>query len=134
MDSIGEQGDRLERFYVSPVSTPTRASLLTGRYHLRTEVFGVSNRQEVMSPEDTSIAELFQKNGYKTGCFGKWHSGALYPETPNGQGSEEFSGFLGGVKRNYFDPELNRNGEIRKYEGYIPSSLQMLPWTGFENR
>ena len=84
MDSIGEQGVRLERFYVSPLWTPTRASLLTGRYHLRTEVFGVSNRQEVMSPEDTSIGELFQKNGYKTGCFGKWLSGALYPETPNG--------------------------------------------------
>ena len=84
---------------------------------MRTEVFGVSNRQEVMSPEDTSIGELFQKNGYKTGCFGKWHRGALYPETPNGQGFEELIWFLGGVKRNYLDPELNLNGEIRKYEG-----------------
>ena len=69
MDSIGEQGDRLERFYVSPVSTPTRASLLTGRYHLRTEVFGVSNRQEVMSPEDTSIVRAVSE---------KWVQDRLY--------------------------------------------------------
>lgn len=132
MDSIGKGGVRLDRFYVSPVCAPTRASLLTGKYHLRTGVFGVSNRQEVMNPEETTIAELFQENGYKTGCFGKWHNGAVYPETPNGQGFEEFFGFLGGVTRNYFDPELNRNGEIRRYEGYITELITdaALDWMG----
>ena len=123
MDSIGEGGVRLDRFYVSPVCAPTRASLLTGRYHLRTGVTGVSNRQEVMSPSETTLAELFQENGYGTGCFGKWHNGAVYPETQNGQGFDEFFGLLGAVTRRYFDPELTHNDETRQYEGYITELL-----------
>ncbi len=123
MDSIGKQGVRLDRFYVSPVCAPTRASIMTGRYHLRTGVFGVTRRQEVMNPEDTTIAELMRKHGYKTGCFGKWHNGATYPETPNGQGFDEFLGFLGGVWREYYNPVLTHNDINIKFDGYITEIL-----------
>lgn len=123
MDSLGKQGVRLDRFYVSPVCAPTRASLLTGRYHLRTGAFGVSHRQEVINPEETTLAELMQQNGYKTGCFGKWHNGAVYPETPNGQGFDEFLGFLGGVWREYYNPVLTHNDTAQRYDGYITDIL-----------
>jgi arylsulfatase A-like enzyme len=123
MDRIGREGVRLDRFYVSPLCAPTRASLLTGRYHLRTGVFGVTRRQEVMNPSEVTIAELLRDSGYATGCFGKWHNGTVYPETPNGQGFEEFYGFLGGLTQRYFDPELNHNGEKSDYPGYITELL-----------
>ncbi len=123
MDSIGEQGVRLDRFYVSPVCAPTRASIMTGRYHLRTGAFGVSHRQEVLNPEETTIAELMRLHGYKTGCFGKWHNGAIYPETPNGQGFDEFLGFLGGVWQEYYNPLLTHNDTERRYDGYITEIL-----------
>ena len=123
MDSIGEEGVRLDRFYVSPVCAPTRASLMTGRYHLRTGAFGVTRREEVVNPNETTIAELMREGGYATGCFGKWHNGTVYPETPNGQGFDEFLGFLGGVTQRYFDPELNHNGVESDYEGYITEIL-----------
>lgn len=123
MDRIGREGVRLDRFYVSPVCSPTRASLLTGRYHLRTGVFGVTRREEVMNPSEVTIAELFRDNGYATGCFGKWHNGTVYPETPNGQGFDEFLGVLGGLSQLYFNPVLNHNGEDREYRGYITEIL-----------
>lgn len=123
MDLLGETGVRLNRFYVSPVCAPTRASLMTGRYHLRTGAFGVTRRQEVVNPKETTIAELMRANGYATGCFGKWHNGAVYPETPNGQGFDEFLGFLGGVTQHYFNPVLSHNGTDKKYEGYITEIL-----------
>ena len=123
MDLLGKSGLRLNRFYVSPVCAPTRASLMTGRYHLRTGAFGVTRRQEVVNPEETTIAELMRSNGYRTGCFGKWHNGAVYPETPNGQGFDEFLGFLGGVTQHYFDPVLSHNGTDQKREGYITEIL-----------
>ncbi len=123
MDSIGKDGVRLDRFYVSPVCAPTRASLLTGRYHLRTGSWGVSNRQEVVDPAETTIAELMGNSGYATGCFGKWHNGAAHPETPNGQGFDEFFGFLGGVWRAYYDPVLMHNEEEKRYDGYITELL-----------
>ena len=132
MDSIGKEGVRLDRFYVSPVCAPTRASLLTGRYHLRTGSWGVSNRQEVVDPDETTIAEAMRENGYATGCFGKWHNGAAYPETPNGQGFDEFLGFLGGVWREYYDPILRHNDEDKRYQGYITEILtdKAIDWMG----
>ena len=78
-DRIAHEGVRFDRFYVSPVCAPTRASLLTGRYHLRTGVHGVTRGYEIMRDDEITIAELLKSNGYVTGAFGKWHNGSQYP-------------------------------------------------------
>ena len=44
----------------------------------------------------TTVAEVLQRAGYRTGLFGKWHNGEQYPFTPPGQGFDEFLGFTGG--------------------------------------
>ena len=123
MDALGRAGVRLDRFYVSPVCAPTRASVLTGRHALRTGASGVTRRQEVMNPDQVTLAELLRAAGYATGCFGKWHNGALHPETPQGRGFEEFFGFYGGVTQHYFDPMLVHEGVERKHPGYITELL-----------
>jgi len=123
MDRFSQEGVRFDRFFVSPLCAPTRASLLTGRYHLRTGASGVTRGLENMRSEEVTIAEVLKQNGYATGCFGKWHNGAHYPENPNGQGFDEFFGFCGGVWFNYFDSELEHNGEMVKTEGYITDVL-----------
>ena len=110
MDRLASEGARFDRFHVSPVCAPTRASLLTGRYHLRTGVSGVTHRKEVMLAEEITLAEIFSEAGYATGCFGKWHNGLQAPTDPNGQGFDEFFGVLGGGCMEYFDcPELRHN-------------------------
>ncbi|MBR9999610.1 MAG: arylsulfatase [Cyclobacteriaceae bacterium] len=123
IDFLGNQGVQFERFYVSPVCAPTRASLLTGRYHLRTGVYWVTRGAENMDPGEKTIAEIFSDNGYKTGCFGKWHNGAHYPYTPNAQGFDEFIGFKAGHWSNYFNTELDYNDDTLKTEGYITDVL-----------
>ncbi len=123
MDSISEMGARFDRFYVSPLCAPTRASLLTGRYHLRTGVSGVTNREEIMRLNETTIAQVFKQAGYKTGCFGKWHNGAQYPYTPNGKGFDEFLGFCAGHWSNYFNTHLEHNGKRIQTKGYISDVL-----------
>lgn len=119
IDSLAEQGVQFDRFYVSPVCAPTRASLLTGRYHLRTGVTGVTRGQETVRADEVTIAELFQRAGYRTGCFGKWHSGAHFPHHPRGQGFRDFLGFCGGHWNDYFDTTLEHNGRPVKTRGYI---------------
>ena len=119
MDSLAASGARFDRFFVSPVCAPTRASLLTGRYNLRTHVHGVTRGEENMRAEEVTIAEIFAANGYKTGCFGKWHNGRHYPWHPNGQGFQEFVGFCAGHWNNYFNTTLERNGEEFQSEGFI---------------
>jgi len=123
LDRMIKDGASFDRFYVSPVCAPTRASLLTGRYHLRTGVHGVTRGYETMRANEVTVAQLFQQAGYATGCFGKWHNGAHYPYHPNGKGFEEFLGFCAGHWSNYFDTTLDRNGIPVKTKGYITDVL-----------
>lgn len=123
IDSLARSGARLDQFYVSPVCAPTRAALLTGRYHLRTGTFWVTRGTENMRPEELTLAEVFQANGYRTGIFGKWHNGAHYPYNPLGQGFEEFVGFTSGHWSNYFNTSLIHNDTVLPTEGYITDVL-----------
>lgn len=123
LDNLANEGTRLNNFYVSPLCAPTRAGILTGRYHLQTGVVSVSNGLEIMDTDETTLAELFKANGYQTGAFGKWHNGAHYPNRPNDQGFNEFIGFTEGHLSNYFNTGLNHNGKKAKTRGYITDVL-----------
>jgi len=123
MDGLAAAGARFDRFYVSPVCAPTRASLLTGRYHPRTGVSGVTRLEEAMRLDEVTIADVFRGAGYATGCFGKWHNGPHYPYHPKGRGFDEFFGFCAGHWNNYFDTTLDRNGKPVKTKGFITDVL-----------
>jgi len=119
LDRLTEDGVQFDRFYVSPVCAPTRASLLSGRYSLRTGVCGVTRGYENMRGAELTIAECLRSAGYSTGCFGKWHNGRHMPMHPNGQGFDEFFGFCGGHWNTYFDTPLEHNGQPVQTSGYI---------------
>ncbi|MBI1309861.1 sulfatase-like hydrolase/transferase [bacterium] len=119
LDRLAAVGVQFDRFYVSPVCAPTRASLLSGRYSLRTGVSGVTRGYENMRGSELTIAECLRCAGYSTGCFGKWHNGRHLPMHPNGQGFDEFFGFCGGHWNTYFDTPLEHNGERVETSGYI---------------
>lgn len=119
LDKLKSQSVELDHFYVSPVCSPTRSSLLSGRHHLRLRVINTTNALEVMSGDEVTIAEALKPAGYVTGCFGKWHNGSNHPSTARGQGFDEFFGFSGGFFSNYFDPELEHNGVVAPRKGFI---------------
>lgn len=123
MDRLARESARFERFYVSPVCAPTRASLLTGRYSLRTGTQWVTFGLETMRPEEVTLAEVFRDAGYATGLFGKWHNGSHYPSDPMGQGFDTFVGFSAGHWNNYVDAPLVANGREIETEGFITDVL-----------
>ena len=123
IDRLAHQGAQFRHFYVAPVSSPTRAELLTGRYYPRTGVTGVEGGSERVNPDETTIADLFQKAGYATAAFGKWHNGMQYPYHPNARGFDEFYGFCSGHWGDYFSPPLEHNGKIVRGEGYISDDI-----------
>ena len=123
MDRLAASGTRLDRFFVSPVCAPTRAGLLTGRYPLRTGTTGVTRGRETMRSDEITIAQVLKTAGYTTACFGKWHNGAHYPYHPNGKGFDQFLGFCAGHWNNYFDTQLDQNGEPVRTQGYITDVL-----------
>ncbi|NBV85056.1 MAG: N-acetylgalactosamine 6-sulfate sulfatase [Verrucomicrobia bacterium] len=123
IDSLARSGAVLDRFFVSPVCSPTRAEFLTGRYFGRTGVTGVSEGKERLNLDETTIAQIFKSAGYATGAFGKWHNGTQFPYHPNARGFEEFYGFCSGHWGHYFDAEMDHNGEIVKGNGYMADDL-----------
>ena len=123
LDRLAKEGVFFENFYVSPVCAPTRASLLTGRYHQRTGVKGVTRGRENMNLNEVTLADILKQNGYQTGIFGKWHNGAHYPYHPMGRGFNEFVGFTSGHWSSYFDTTIEKNGQPFLAEGYLPDVL-----------
>ena len=103
VDSIAQDGVLFNRFYVCPVCAPTRAEFLTGRYHLRGGVHGVTEGAERLCLSEKTIADTFKAAGYATGAFGKWHNGTQHPYHPNARGFDEFFGFCSGHWGHYFD-------------------------------
>jgi arylsulfatase A-like enzyme len=123
IDSLAKEGALFERFFVCPVCSPTRAEFLTGRYHARGGVRGVSTGLERLDTDERTIAQVFKSAGYATGAFGKWHNGLQSPYHPNDRGFDEFYGFCSGHWGDYFDPPLEHNGRFVRGKGFIIDDL-----------
>ena len=119
IDSIAKNGVSLDRFYVCPVCAPTRGEFLTGRYHPRGGVRGVSTGQERLDLDEKTLADAFKAAGYATGAFGKWHNGSQWPYHPMARGFDEYVGHTSGHWGEYFDAPLEENGRMIRTEGYI---------------
>ena len=105
LDGLAKAGTRFTRFYVAaPVCSPSRASLLTGRHHVRAGVPGNVSSQAGhagMPTEEITMAEVLRTVGYRTALFGKWHLGTIPECDPIGQGFDEFFGHKAGCIDNY---------------------------------
>ena len=118
LDRLAARSMSFDRFFVCPLSAPTRSEMLTGRYFLRTGVSSVTQGYENMRGDEVTIAEVLKENGYATGCFGKWHNGGYYQQHPNRQGFDEFVGFCMGHLGYYYDALFLHNDEEIKANGY----------------
>lgn len=115
MDAMAKESIVFNRFYsASPVCSPTRASVMTGRTPMRTNVV---NHGHYMRPHEVTVAEVLRDSGYVTGHFGKWHIGSVQKESPTSPGGQGFDEWFSGL--NFFDkdPYLSRNGTYENPKG-----------------
>jgi len=101
LDHLAASGARFTSWYAnSPVCSPSRASLLTGRYPGNAgvrSILGGGRRASAGLPASVStIATALKSQGYKTGMMGKWHLGTVDGSRPNDHGFDEWFGFLAG--------------------------------------
>ena len=119
IDRLASQGMALDRFYVCPICSPTRAEFMTGRYNPRTGVKSASRGEERMDLDETTIFKDFKSAGYHTAAFGKWHNGMQPPYHPNARGIDEYYGFCSGHWGDYYSPMLEHNGKIVTGDGFV---------------
>jgi arylsulfatase/arylsulfatase A len=128
IDVMARESAQMSNFYVSPVCSPTRACLMTGRYNYRTRAIDTWLGRSMLEPEEVTIAEIMKKAGFATGIFGKWHLGDNYPMRPQDQGFEEVLVHRGGGigqpsdppdgEGKYTNPVLFHNGQQVQETGY----------------
>jgi len=123
IDGLAKSGAILDRFFVCPVCSPTRAEFLTGRYHPRGGVHNVTTGGERLNLDERTIADCFKAAGYATAAFGKWHNGTQWPYHPNARGFDEYYGFTSGHWGTYFSPMLDHNGQWVRGNGFIIDDL-----------
>ncbi|HQX50416.1 MAG TPA: arylsulfatase [Planctomycetaceae bacterium] len=123
IDALATAGAQFEHFYVCPVCSPTRAEMLTGRWHPRGGVRDVTSGGERLDLDETTIADVFRSAGYRTALFGKWHNGTQGPYHPLARGFDEFYGFTSGHWGHYFSPLIEQQDELTRGDGYLPDDL-----------
>ena len=124
IDKLADQGLRYSNFHVTPLCSPTRASLMTGRNHhavgMRTisnfHDTGFTNMRASVSKHSANLAEMLQQSGYATYMIGKWHLSPAEANGPAGpydhwplqRGFDRYYGFLSGATDQFY-PELTHD-------------------------
>ena len=126
IDRLAQSGAIIENHYVQPVCSPTRSTLLTGRYPTHTGVY------TIVSPgapwglplAERTLADALRSAGYRTALTGKWHLGEFEKSyQPNARGFDHQYGHFFGMLDYFTHERMNkldwyRNGEPLKEEGY----------------
>lgn len=120
IDRLLNEGIRFTNFHANcPVSSPSRAALLTGRYPDRVGVPGVIRTHEedswgYLSPEAVLLPQVLKQKEYHTAIVGKWHLGLKSPNTPTERGFDYFCGFLGDMMDDYYTHRRFSNNYMRE--------------------
>ncbi|MCA8972582.1 MAG: arylsulfatase [Planctomycetes bacterium] len=126
IDALHNESVRWTNYHVDPTCSPTRSALMSGRYSTRTGVWHTIMGRSLMRGDETTIAEEFSANGYRTAMFGKWHLGDNAPCRPQDQGFEHVVWHRGGGVgqgpdhwgNDYFDDTYEVDGSLRRFDGY----------------
>jgi len=126
IDTFYEASVRCTDFHVSPLCTPTRGALMSGRRPVRNGAWATCWGRSILRKSETTMADVFGTSGYRTGMFGKWHLGDNYPYRPQDRGFQKVVAHKGGGVgqtpdawgNNYFDDTYFHNGNAVEHEGY----------------
>jgi len=151
IDALAADGVQFTNFHVTPLCSPTRAALLTGRSHHAAGMRGLSNFRTGfphmlghVSAHTATMAEVLSEAGYATFAVGKWHLAPMeecsaagpFDQWPLGRGFDRFYGFLDGetdqfhpsltVDNHHVDPPCGPEEGYHLSEDLVDRALEMV--------
>ncbi|XP_065188907.1 arylsulfatase B-like [Sycon ciliatum] len=132
LDKLATDGVTLDNYYVQPVCSPTRTSILTGRYPIR---YGLlhhvypNNQLFALPTNETLLPEKLNQAGYTSHMVGKWHLGFYsWQHVPTARGFETFFGFYGGAE-DYFEHTASGGIDYRNDTRPVPKDSTYSAFT-----
>jgi arylsulfatase A len=125
LDRLAREGVRFTDFYAAPTCSPTRASLISGRYYQRVRIerpLGAAKSpagDQGLPATGRSLPALLKGAGYATGLIGKWHLGYKPEFSPNAHGFDMFYGFKSGLIDYY--QHTDTSGDHDFFENETPA-------------
>jgi len=129
LEKMMNEGVTFDNVWANPVCSPTRATILSGRYGKHTGVLNPMDMSTISTDETTLHEQIDQSSGgaYASSLIGKWHLGIRnVPGYPNETGIEHFAGLIGGAVRDYFAWSLVTNGQTENSTEYITTKFTDL--------
>jgi arylsulfatase B len=124
IDAIRTKGLVFNDFWSSPVCSPTRSCILTGKYGYRTGVKGAS---DIISQTETSLQQYIAtntNNKYASAVVGKWHlAGTNNSYNPETLGIDYYSGVIRGVVSDFYNWQLTEDGTTSSQTTYVTEAL-----------
>lgn len=125
LQNMLDSGIRFNNVWAYPVCTPTRASILTGKFGLRTNVQKVG---DILSTSETSLHTYIDENSphdYASSLIGKWHLSSD-PSHPNELGIDYYAGLLSGAVQSYTTWNFTENGNTSVSNDYTTTKFTDL--------
>eukprot|EP00057_Strongylocentrotus_purpuratus_P034012 XP_793612.3 PREDICTED: arylsulfatase B isoform X2 [Strongylocentrotus purpuratus] len=108
IDALAQEGVILTNYYVSPICTPTRSAIMTGKHPIHTGLqysVIIADEPYGLGTNETIMPQYLRSLGYRTHMVGKWHLGFFKESlTPSHRGFESYYGYYGGMQ-DYFTHE-----------------------------
>ncbi len=128
LQKLINKGITFDNFWANPMCSPTRASILTGKYGVKTGVLNATDASTINASEKTIQSYLDDNLGkiYSHSIIGKWHLSDNEPNRPTEMGIDYFTGLLKGTVNNYNQWNLVENGVSSVNTAYITTKITDL--------
>jgi arylsulfatase B len=127
IDALRNSGLIFSNLWVNPTCSPTRASIITGKFGYRT---GVKGAGDELAQSEVSLQQYIREetnNDYSSAIVGKWHlSGSNSTANPESFGIDYYSGLVRGAVQDYYQWQLTEDGSITSQTDYITEAFADL--------
>ncbi|MFT6026973.1 MAG: arylsulfatase B [Bacteroidia bacterium] len=138
LQQLAANGLTFDQVWANPICSPTRATILSGKYGYRTGVLNAESASTIPADEKTLQTMLDERTGnaYAHAIIGKWHLSNGEPNRPTEMGVGYYAGLLTGAVSDYSDWSFTENGQTSQYTGYITTKITDLAidWIGTQTK